>query len=70
VKQPTLLPDEWNVPADYLPSGRGNSNRRRPISLDPAKLLEQARARHPDAKFVHWLGGLKPWTIQPNEDPQ
>jgi len=58
----TLLESAWNVPADNLPSGK--SKARKPISLDPCELLATAKRRHPDAKLVHWLGGVKPWTIR------
>lgn len=56
-----LLADEWNTPADYLPSRE--SRTRKPISLEPAQLLDTARQRHPGAAIVHWLGGVKPWKL-------
>lgn len=62
-----LLTPEWNVPADYLPASK--SVNRIPISLDPARLLLTAKERHPKAKVVHWLGGIKPWKIQGTGQP-
>lgn len=58
----TLLGDEWNVPADYLPGAK--SKHRKPVSLNPEKLLAVAIRRHPMARVVHWLGGMKPWKIK------
>lgn len=59
---PQILPDEWNVPADYLASSQ--SKNRQPVPLSPCDLLDVTRERHPNAKVVHWLGGIKPWSIQ------
>ena len=61
IAMPEFLPDEYNVPADYLPAGK--SKYRKPVPLDPYKLLNTTRSRHSDAIVVHWLGGVKPWTI-------
>jgi hypothetical protein len=58
---PALLSDEWNIPADYLPANQ--STKRLPINLRPARFLHEARQRHPDARIVHWLGGIKPWKL-------
>jgi len=56
-----LLGDEWNTPADNLPAGL--SMERSPISNDPCRIIDEARSRHSDAKIVHWIGSVKPWSI-------
>lgn len=58
---PGLLPDQYNIPADYL--GAGKSKNRKPIDLNPVVFLQTAKARHPEAIIVHWLGGFKPWSL-------
>ena len=57
-RKPQFLDDTWNWPADDLPAPQ--SANRRPIPLDPRKLLETTRQRHPNANVVHWLGRPKP----------
>jgi hypothetical protein len=56
---PCLLEDGWNWPADGLTMQ--HTRHRKPVSSDPAELLETAIERHPEAKIVHWLGRVKPW---------
>ena len=57
-RTPTFLDNTWNTPADNLPAAE--SANRRPIPVDPRKLLETTRQRHPTANVVHWLGRPKP----------
>jgi hypothetical protein len=59
---PTLLDERWNVPADRLPAREASG--RKPISMDPEKLLAQARERHEGAAVVHWLARPKPWELR------
>jgi len=64
-REPNIVLDErWDWPADGL--YYTHMSERRPISLKPAQLLQQARERNPNVVIVHWLGRPKPWEIVPH----
>lgn len=65
---PTYLPHSWNWPADGLPAKQ--AYRRKPLPIDPYKLLATAKRRHPETHVVHWLGLPKPNDLYTQEHRQ
>ncbi len=58
---PTILTDRrlnWAVSDSRV---AGSANRKAYDTTDPERFLAEARADHPAAWVVHWLGKPKPW---------